>query len=210
MTVKIIIADEMDLALEGMKTILHQHGTFNVIGTYQNLAEMLDGLTEQRPNVILVGDRIEPDLDILAIVERVQQIAPRARLIVMSNLSDGLVVQELFSVGVTGYLYKSDPLSNYLVEAIQTVMRGRPYLSPTANSEYLLAMQSDRAGWQMDAEARGVLRLMAQGYRPQEIAVARGMLIRRVYWVANKLRDRFGAETNAHLIARAAEEGFLP
>jgi DNA-binding NarL/FixJ family response regulator len=209
MTVKIIIADEMDLALEGMKTILHQHGTFNVIGTYQNLAEMLEGLTEQRPHVILVGDRIEPDLDILAIVERVQQIAPRARLIVMSNLSDGLVVQELFSVGVTGYLYKSDPLSNYLVEAIQAVMRGRPYLSPTANSEYLLAMQSDRAGWQMDAEARGVLRLMAQGYRPQAIAVARGMLIRRVYWVANKLRDRFGAETNAHLIARAAEEGFL-
>jgi hypothetical protein len=55
-----------------------------------------------------------------------------------------------------------------------------------------------------------VLRLLAQGCRPQEIALMRGVLVRRIYWVGNKLRNRFGAETNEHLIARAAEEGFLP
>jgi DNA-binding NarL/FixJ family response regulator len=128
----------------------------------------------------------------------------------MSNIPDGLIVQELFACGVSGYLYKSDVLGDCLGQAIQAALDNLPYLSPTANTEYLIALQSDRAGWQLDAEGRDVLRLMANGYRPQEIAVARGMLIRRVYWVANKLRDRFGAETNAHLIARAAEEGFLP
>ncbi|MCZ7540537.1 MAG: hypothetical protein M5U29_11615 [Anaerolineae bacterium] len=50
---------------------------------------------------------------------------------------------------------------------------------------------------------------MAEDYRAQEIAAMRGMAIRRVYWVANKLRDRFGADTNAQLMIRAAEEGFL-
>jgi hypothetical protein len=38
----------------------------------------------------------------------------------------------------------------------------------------------------------------------------RGVPVRRIYWVGHKLRRRFGAETNEHLIARAAEEGFLP
>jgi DNA-binding CsgD family transcriptional regulator len=84
-----------------------------------------------------------------------------------------------------------------------------PYLSPTANAEYLLAMQSDRAGWQLDAEAREILRQMAQGFRPQEIALIRNVPVRRVYSVGEKLRRRFGAETNIQLIARAAEEGFL-
>jgi DNA-binding CsgD family transcriptional regulator len=71
-------------------------------------------------------------------------------------------------------------------------------------------MQSDRARWQLDAEGRDVLRMLANGYRCQEIALLRGMLLRRVYWVCSKLRDRFGAQTNEHMIARAAEEGFLP
>ncbi|MCL4237634.1 MAG: response regulator transcription factor [Anaerolineae bacterium] len=203
------MADDMDLALEGMRAILRQHDSFQVTGAYLLLSEMLQALVELRPNVILVGDKIEPGLDVLALVERIQQAAPRARIVILSNLSDGLIVQELFTVGAAGYLYKNDPLSLCLVEAIQTVMRGRPYLSPTANSEYLLAMQSERAGWQLDAEAREILRQMARGYRPQEIALRRNVPVRRVYSVCERLRRRFGAETNIQLIALAATEGFL-
>lgn len=200
----------MDLALEGIKAILSQQSDFEIIGTYQVLDELLQALENQRPHVILLGDRLEPGMDVLLLVERVQSAAPRAQIIVMGSTPDGLIVLDLFAMGVTGYLYRGDPLSGALVEAIQTVMRKRLYLSPTANTEYLLATQTDRAGWQLDAEGRDVLRLMANGYRPQEIAMERSMPLRRVYWIANKLRDRFGAETNEHLIARAAEEGFLP
>lgn len=210
MAVNIVVAEQMDLALEGIKAILNRQKDLEVMGTYQTLDELMDGLTELRPQVILLGDRLEPGMDVLALVERVQSAAPRAQVIVMSSTPDGLIVHDLFAMGVTGYLYRGDPLSGALVEAIQTVMRKRPYLSPTANSEYLLAMQSDRAGWQLDAEAREILRLLAQGCRPQEIALMRGLFLRRVYWIIARLRDRFGAETNEHMIARAAEEGFLP
>lgn len=206
----IIIADNVDLAVEGMKTILHQHGAFQVVGTYQLLSDMLNALGNVRPDVILLGDRIEPDMDVLALVEQVQAAAHRARIVILSYLSDGPIVQELFTVGAMGYLYKNDPLSHYLVEAIQTVMRGRPYLSPTANSEYLLAMQNGSAVWQLDAEAREILRQLAQGLRPQEIALIRHVSVRRVYGICERLRRRFGADTNIQLIARAAQEGFLP
>lgn len=209
MTVRIVVADDMDLALEGIKTILRQYGAFQVTGTYRALADLLDALTAQPPEVILLGDRLEPGMDVLALVERVRQAAPHARLLVMGSLPDGLIVQELLTCGVAGYLYKPDPLSSCLPEALRVVLRGRPYLSPTANAEYLLAMQSDRAGWRLDAEGREVLRQLAQGLRPQEIALRRGVPVRRVYWVIDKLRRRFGAETNEHLMARAAEEGFV-
>ncbi len=209
MTVRIVVADDMDLALEGIKTILRQYGAFHVTGTYRALADLLDALAAQPPEVVLLGDRLEPGMDVLALVERVRQAAPRARLLVMGSLPDGLIVQELLTCGVAGYLYKSDPLSSCLPEALRVVLRGRPYLSPTANAEYLLAVQSGRSGWQLDTEGREVLRQLAQGLRPQEIALLRGVPVRRVYWVIDKLRRRFGAETNEHLMARAAEEGFV-
>jgi len=210
MTVKIVVADDMDLALEGIKTILRQYGAFHITGTHRVLADLLDALAAQPPEVILLGDQLEPGMDVLALVERVRQAAPHARLLVMGTLPDGLIVQELLICGVAGYLYKPDSLSSCLPEALRVVLRGRPYLSPTANAEYLLAVQAGRAGWQLDTEGREVLRQLAQGLRPQEIALRRGVPVRRVYWVIDKLRRRFGAETNEHVIARAAEEGFLP
>ncbi len=210
MTIQVVIADEMDLALEGIKAVLSRQETFQVTGTYQVLSDLLDALIRQPPDVILLGERLEPGMDVLALVERVRQVAPRARLVILGDLPGGFIVQELLNCGAAGYLYKSDPLSDRLAEAIQTVSRGRPYLSPTANAEYLLAVQSDRAGWQMDAEARDVLRLLAHGLRRKEIALRHGVPVRRVHNVCEKLRRRFGAATNEHLIARAAEEGFLP
>ena len=111
MTVKIVVADDMDLALEGIKTILRQYGAFHITGTHRVLADLLDALAAQPPEVILLGDQLEPGMDVLALVERVRQAAPRARLLVMGSLPDGLIVQELLICGVAGFLYKSDSLA---------------------------------------------------------------------------------------------------
>jgi hypothetical protein len=35
-----------------------------------------------------------------------------------------------------------------------------------------------------------------------------GVPLRRIYWVRQKLRKRFGANTNEHLISLAVAEGF--
>ena len=208
--VRIILADDMGLALVGAEMLLKQERDFQVVGAFQSLPEMLAALTGSPVDIVLVGDRLEPGVDVLALVDQVQRAAPRARIIVMSMIYDGLIVHDLLTSGVAGYLYKSDLLQQHLVNAVRAVMRGKLFLSPTANAAYLSAMQSGRREWQIDAEAREVLRLMSRGKRPQEVALLCGIPIRRVYWIDSKLRERFGAETNEHLIARAAEEGFLP
>ena len=171
------------------------------------MAALLDALAAQPPEVILLGDQLEPGMDVLALVERVRQAAPRARLLVMGSLPDGLIVQELLICGVAGYLYKSDSLSSCLPEALRVVLRGRPYLSPTANAEYLLAVQAGRAGgsW-TPKDARCCVSAQAS---PAGNRLMRRVSVRRIYSVCERLRRRFDAKTNEHLIARAAE-GFLP
>lgn len=133
----------------------------------------------------------------------------RLRIIVMGALVDGLLIHELFAQGVAGYLYKSDDLQECLPLAVDTVMRDRPYLSSTANAEYLVAMQSPESIVTLDDELRQVLKRLAHGEHVGEIAHGMGITLRRVYWVRQKLRQRFGAKTNEHLIHRAAVEGFL-
>ena len=41
-----------------------------------------------------------------------------------------------------------------------------------------------------------------------DIAAQMDVPLRRIYWVRQKLRKRFGANTNEHLISKAVTEGF--
>jgi DNA-binding CsgD family transcriptional regulator len=68
-------------------------------------------------------------------------------------------------------------------------------------------MEHPTRKWELDTEAYAVLRLLAQGNTVGSIAVHLKVSQRRVYWVREKLRRRFGAVTNEHLITRAAAEG---
>jgi DNA-binding NarL/FixJ family response regulator len=109
---------------------------------------------------------------------------------------------------VLGYFFSGDDLHECLLPGLNTVIHNRPYLSPTANAEYLVTMQSPLRDWQLDSESRAVLRLLARGLHISEIAAQMDVPLRRIYWVRQKLRKRFGANTNEHLISMAATEGF--
>ncbi len=210
MILRVCLADSMDLVLAGLSAFLSQQAGVTVTGTFQSFSETLNALVAQRPDVLLLGDRLDPDLDALIMVEQARQVAPRVPILVLGSAPAGLIVPALLAGGAAGYLYRGDVLGDCLGDALRAVQRGRLYLSPTANAEYLYAIQSGRAAWTLDAEARDVLGQLARGKRPQEIALMRGVRVRRIYWIIEKLRYHFGADTNEHLIARAAEEGFLP
>jgi len=204
---RILIADSSSLTVVGAETLLKARADTSITKA-ENGDELLALAGKLRPNLILLGDRFDPLFDTLILVERLMQITPSIRLIIMGVSTEGLFIRDLFAMGIYGYLATADDLSKCLLTAVETILRGRPYLSPTANAEYLITMQGSYRDWQLDAEARAILRLLASGCTPSQIAARLNLKRRRVYWVMEKMRTRFGAATNAHLINRAATEGF--
>lgn len=203
----ILIADSSSLTVFGIESLLKERPD-TVIGKAENGDDLLTAAKTDQPNIILLGDHFDPLIDTLSLVERLIQIAPMSRIIVMGALSDGLFIRDLFASGIRGYLMVGDDLTTCLPTALETALRQRPYLSPTANAEYLLAMQGSNRDWQLDPEARAILRLLASGCTAREIAARLHLKLRRVYWVTEKMRARFGASTNEHLISLAAAQGF--
>jgi DNA-binding NarL/FixJ family response regulator len=208
MTLRIILADEADLVLIGAQTILKDRPAFEVIHSARSGDDLLDAARRCLPEVIMFNERLDPLIDVLALVERLKHAAPDAHLIVLGSQVDGLLVRDLFACGVLGYLFSGDDLRDCLIPALSTVLNNRPYLSPTVNAEYLVAMQSPLRDWKLDSEARAVLRLLARGMHVNDIATQMDVPLRRIYWVRQKLRKRFGANTNEHLISMAVTEGF--
>lgn len=208
MDIQLLLADEADLVLIGAQAILKDRPDWEVSQTARNGGELLEAARHLQPDIILFNEHLDPLIDVLALVERLKQAAPNSRQIVLGNKVDGLLVRDLFVCGVLGYLFTGDDLKDCLIPALTTVMNNRPYLSPTANAEYLVAMQSPLRDWKLDSEARAVLRLLSRGMHINDIAEQLNVPLRRIYWVRQKLRKRFGANTNEHLISMAVSEGF--
>lgn len=203
----ILIADSSSLTVVGAETLLRQRGD-TLISKAENADDLLALASELKPSLILLGDRFDPLYDTIDLAERLLGAAPSVSLVIMGISTEGLIIRDFFAMGVRGYLAAADDLSECLLTAVEMVLRGRPYLSPIANAEYLITMQGSNRGWQLDAEARAILRLLAGGCTPHQIAARLKLKRRRVYWVVEKLRFRFGATTNEHLISRAVNEGF--
>jgi DNA-binding NarL/FixJ family response regulator len=143
------------------------------------------------------------------VCRQIEETVPNAAVLVIGAFSDGMIIHNLFSRGVKGYLYRCDPLADTLPLALTAILKGRLYLSPTANAAYLVSIQGGQYARQLDDEARTVLQLLAEGCTVGEIAFQIRRSPRRVYWVRQKLRNWLGAATNEHLIQRAVEEGFI-
>jgi DNA-binding NarL/FixJ family response regulator len=207
---RIVIADDVDLVLKGIQSVLVGWSEGEVVGTYQSVSELLDGLAKKPVDVLILDDRIDPECAPLYVIQQVQTIAPKAKVIILGTVVDGMVVQEFFARGIHGYLYKSDTLADTIIPAIRAVMQGKLYLSPTAGAEHMAAMQEGRRRWQLDDEALTILHLLADGSHVSQIAHRLSVSPYRIYSVRNKLRARFGAENNEAMISRATAEGFLP
>lgn len=179
-----------------------------VVGECCVLSDALKRLNTAAIDVIICGDQVDPLYDAFTLVEQLTAAAPDARLILMGSATDGRLIDELLHSGLRAYLHRADPLCDCLPAAVRAVLKGSRYLSPTANTAYLVAMQSGARQRPLDAEARRVLRLLARGHTVGNIAVQLRISPRRVYWICQKLRNRFGATTNAHMISCAIAEGY--
>ena len=207
MTTRILIGDSNSLSVFGAKTLLERRADTEFIQA-ENSTILLDSAKTLQPDIVILGDQFDPLIDTLTLVEYTIHAGPSTRIIVIGTAIDGLVIRDLFTMGVCGYLAAGDDLSSCLITSIDMVLREYPYLSPTANAEYLVTLQGNNHGWHLDTEARAILRLIASGCTAREIAAQMNLKLRRVYWVTEKLRARFGASTNEHLISLAKAEGF--
>jgi DNA-binding NarL/FixJ family response regulator len=207
MTTHILIADGSSLTVVGAETVLSQRADF-LLTKAENADDLFAHASAHQPAVLLLGERFDPLFDTTTLIKSVTRVAPKIRIILIGTSTDGLVIRDMFMMGICGYLAAGDDLPGCLMTAVETVLRERPYLSPTANAEYLVTMQVNQRSWQLDPEARAVLMLLANGCTAQEIADRLNVKLRRVYWVTEKMRARFGVTTNEHLISRAMAEGF--
>ncbi len=203
--VKVAIADDHKIFRKGVILSLRQYTNIKFVQEADNGQDLIDGLAESVPDVILMDLKM-PIKDGIETTKYVNKNFPGIRIIILTMYEDERFVGHLMDSGANGYLLKStDPAE--IKKAISDVMRTGFYLNnfvnkilikknyskqkfnPNLNSEIVISERE-----------KEVLTLVCMEYTAQEIAQKMDISARTVEAIKDRLMERFGVKNSVGLV----------
>ena len=124
-TIRIHLADDHQVLIDGMRTLLHTVPNYEVVGYSQNGTNIYDEVIANNTN-ILVLDISMPEKDGIEVIKEFSKKGFPCKVIVLSSYDDVKIIKEVMKLGASGYLTKQCAGEN-IVEAIQIVSDGEEY-----------------------------------------------------------------------------------
>ncbi len=103
---RVLIADDHRLMLEGIRAALSAADDIEVVGEAQDGSQVLPLINQLKPDVVLLDIRM-PKLDGLACLERLRKRNPQVKVVVLSVFSDPDHIEAALKRGANGYIVKS-------------------------------------------------------------------------------------------------------
>ncbi|QYR22100.1 response regulator transcription factor [Paenibacillus sp. sptzw28] len=133
--IKVLIADDHQLFREGLKRILNMEDDLEVIGECNDGIQVLEFCNENKPEVVLMDINMPIENGVVA-TERLRDIFPDVKVIILSIHDDESYVFETLRKGASGYLLK-DMEAEALANAIRSVVSGYAYIHPKVTGKLI-------------------------------------------------------------------------
>jgi DNA-binding NarL/FixJ family response regulator len=201
MAIKIFIADDHYMVVEGIRSMLLQEENIEWMGHAMTAASCMAFLNQQQPDVLLLDINL-PDKSGIDLCKEIKDRYPEICIIGLSSFNQQSYIQKMMLNGASGYVLKNATREE-IVNAIETVINGDTFLSYEAS----ITMRENK-----DAEIpvitrreKEVLHLIAEGLINKEIAEKLFISTTTVDTHRNSLLSKFDVKNTANLIRLAAQ-----
>jgi DNA-binding NarL/FixJ family response regulator len=134
MTIRIIIADDHQLFIDGIKSILSKAIDISIVGEANNGLEVLKLLEGGlQPDMILTDIRM-PILDGISLTKTLTKEYAKIKVLALSMFDQTVDVIEMLEAGAKGYVTKNVEKKE-LILAIHTLIKGHYYFSKNLPKE---------------------------------------------------------------------------
>ena len=131
--VKVLLADDHQMFLDGLASLLSQVKDVEVIATVNSGREALECLSKQSPHLAILDIRM-PDMDGLQTTQKIKENYPEVKILGLTMENDLQLVTGMLEAGASGYILKNTGKAE-LELAIRQVMKGEPYLSQSISNQ---------------------------------------------------------------------------
>ncbi len=201
--IRVALIDEIEVIRFGIQRLLSSVPHIEFLGAFSTIDFFYQDPAHYQTDVLLL-EQIQPIPHLHLAIRQIQTFNPPSILLLLAAPLEAGTMRNLFQLGVLGFIYKDEPLSETLVPGIHRVYEGKRYLSPEAA---LIPQHADLTG--LTPRALQILRLLAQGLGAQQIAQELSISTRAVYAARTRLRDALGVRSDAQVVAEAIRLGLL-
>ena len=213
--IRILLADDHDLMRRGIRDLLETDPDLKVCGEASNGREAIELARRLNPNVAVL-DLAMPELNGLDAIRNIRKEFPKMELLVFSMHDSEELVREVLAAGARGYVLKSDA-SLYLVEAIKSLSRHKPFFTPRISEAILNFFVTSAGGGQSESAAsdpltlreREILQLLAESKSNKEISSRLRISVRTVETHRRSIMQKVKANSIVELVHYAIRNGIV-
>jgi DNA-binding NarL/FixJ family response regulator len=208
MRIRVLIAEDHTIVLEGLRALLEKEG-FEVVGQATDGREAVELAQRLKPDVAVM-DISMPALNGIDAAREIGRASPDTRTILLTIHEENQYVLEALRAGVSGYIVKTRAARD-LVQAITEVTRGAVYLSPGLSREAVKAYMEngELSANPLSPREREVLQLVAEGKTTKEVAVILGISAKTAESHRTRIMEKLDIHETASLVRYAIRQGVI-
>ena len=171
MRLKLLIADDHQLMLEGVRLALADAPDIEIVGATSSGAQVLPLVRQTNPDVVLLDLRM-PGMDGLRCLESLRQRHPEVKTVILSGTDDPDVIDAAFQRGAAAYILKRiDPVD--LAPVIRQALDGNVFYPVEVR-----AATTEPASSGLTSREADILKALAEGLSNKQIA--------RQFWLSEQ------------------------
>ncbi len=212
--IKIIIADDHHLFIEGIKALIKDSDAVQLVGEAYDGESLMQLLKTKSPDVVLMDVNM-PKMNGIEATKRIKSQHPEVKILGLTMFDDTNYISEMMKAGASGYLVKTTGKAE-LINAISKVHEGEKYLSNEVSVK-LIERMFDGSGDQLLSQRRleitprekEIVRLIAQELTNVEIAERLKNSPMTIITHRKNLLRKLGVKNTAGLIKYVMQHGLL-
>lgn len=202
-SIRVMIVDDHKIVRQGLVALINTEPDLTVVAEGSDGQQAVELFRQHKPDVTLMDLRM-PRLSGVEATKAIRQIAPAARIIVLTTFDGDEDIYRALQAGAQSYLLKGVSFED-LTDAIRTVHAGQRRI-PAAVAERLAERM---AGEELTGREVQVLELIVRGKSNKEIGTALSISEATVKSHINSLLSKLGVADRTQAATTALQRGII-
>ena len=202
--IKVSIVEDDSRIRESLLGILEGVPGFHCLATYTTGEEALEGIPQQRPDIVLMDIKL-PKMSGIECVARLKEKAPDLPIVMLTVFEDSDKVFKALEAGACGYLVKRMPPQD-LLDALRQVQTGGAPMTGRVARMVVQSFQrmgtSKKDTENLTPRELEILELLAKGDLCKEIADKLGLSLRTVHTHLKNIYEKLHVRSRTQAVLK--------
>lgn len=215
--IKILLVDDHQIILEGVKTMISEEEDIDFIGSASNGKKALEMVKCYLPDIV-ISDISMPDMTGIELTAKIIEMNIQTRVLILSMYTTDDYIYNALKAGAKGILPKQDANKEMLLEAIRLINSGEEYYAPNISkslmknhlSNFKKGTNNDNIKkYSLTYREREILKLYVEGFSNKEVADKLNISIRTVETHKNNIMQKFEFKSTVEMVKFALKNNWI-